>query len=167
MRVHDDAQSTMTDSLRCLETKVPPPLIALVIVAGMWLVTWVTPVVPLAEFVLVPIACVLAAGGMAFALAGSLAFRRAGTTVNPLKPERASQLVVSGVYRITRNPMYLGLLLGLVALAVYFAAPLALAGPVVFAAYIHRFQIKPEERALEAKFGSAYVDYKQRVRRWL
>lgn len=167
MTVRDDAQGNRVDSLRCLETKVPPPAVALVIVAGMWLLAWVTPVVPLAELVRVPIACVLAAGGLAFGLAGSLAFRRAGTTVNPLKPERASQLVISGVYRITRNPMYLGLLLGLAALALYFAAPLALAGPVVFAAYIHRFQIKPEERALEAKFGSAYIDYKQRVRRWL
>jgi protein-S-isoprenylcysteine O-methyltransferase Ste14 len=157
----------MFDSLRRLENKVPPPLVALVIVAGMWLVAWVTPVVPLGALVRVPVACVLAALGVAFALAGSLAFRRAGTTVNPLKPERASQLVISGVYRITRNPMYLGLLLGLVALAVYLAAPMALAGPVVFAGYIHRFQIKPEERALEAKFSSVYVDYKQRVRRWL
>jgi protein-S-isoprenylcysteine O-methyltransferase Ste14 len=157
----------MVDSLRRLETKVPPPLVALVIVAGMWLATFVTPVVPLTDFVRVPIACVLAAGGVAFGLAGSFAFRRAGTTVNPLKPERASQLVAAGVYRITRNPMYLGLLLGLIALAVYLAAPLALAGPVIFAGYIHRFQIRPEERALEAKFGSVYVNYKQRVRRWL
>ena len=157
----------MIDALSCLETKVPPPLIALALVAGMWLATLVTPVVPLADVVRVPIVCVLAAGGVAFGFAGSLAFRRAGTTVNPLKPERATQLVTSGVYRITRNPMHVGLLLGLVALALYFAAPLALAGPVLFAAYIHRFQIKPEEWALEAKFGSVYVDYKQRVHRWL
>lgn len=158
---------TLIDSLRFLEAKVPPPLVALVTAVGMWLATWVTPVVPEAGFVRVPIACVLAAGDVAFGLAGSLAFRRAGTTVNPLKPERTSQLVISGVYRITRNPMYLGLLLGLVALAAYLAAPLTLAGPAVFAAYIHRFQIKPEERALEVKFGSAYIDYRQRVRRWL
>lgn len=167
MTVRDDAQSNTVDSLRCLETKVPPPVVALVIVAGMWLLAWVTPVVPLADFLRVPIACVLAAGGLAFGLAGSLAFRRAGTTVNPLKPERASQLVISGVYRITRNPMYLGLLLGLVALAAYLAAPLTLAGPALFAMYTHRFQIKPEERALEAKFGSTYIGYRQRVRRWL
>lgn len=157
----------MIDSLRCLETKVPPPLVALVIAAGMWLVTSVTPIVPLTDFVRVPVAGVLAACGVAFGLAGSLAFRRAGTTVNPLKPERASRLVTSGVYRITRNPMYLGLLLGMVALAAYFAAPSALTGPVIFAMYVVRFQIEPEERALEAKFGSAYADYKRRVRRWL
>jgi protein-S-isoprenylcysteine O-methyltransferase Ste14 len=167
MTMHDGPNGASVELLRRLETKVPPPLVALVIVAGMWLLAWVTPVVPLAVFARVPIACVLAAGGLAFGLAGSLAFRRAGTTVNPLKPERASQLVDSGVYRITRNPMYLGLLLALIGLAVYLAAPLALPGPVVFAGYIHRFQIKPEERALEAKFGSVYVDYKQRVRRWL
>jgi len=158
---------TSIDSLRFLEAKVPPPLVALVTAVGMWLATWVTPVVPEAGFVRLPIACALAAAGVALGIAGSLAFRAAGTTVNPLKPERASHLVVAGVYRITRNPMYLGLLLGLAALAAYLAALLALAGPVVFAVYIHRFQIKPEERALEAKFGSAYIDYRQRVRRWL
>lgn len=133
----------------------------------MWLVARVTPVVPLPDLVRVMVACVLAAGGVAFGLAGSLAFRRAGTTVNPLRPARASQLVVAGVYRISRNPMYLGLLLGLIALTVYLAAPMALSGPVGFGGYIDRFQIRPEERALEAKFGGAYADYKRRVRRWL
>jgi protein-S-isoprenylcysteine O-methyltransferase Ste14 len=93
---------------------------------------------------------------------------RAGTAVNPLRPERASHLVVAGVYRISRNPMCLGLLLDLIALTVHQAAPMALAGPVGFAACTSiASQIRPEERALEAKFGGAYADYKRRVRRWL
>lgn len=159
--------SRPADPLRRLETKVPPPLVALAIAAGMWFAADVTPVVALAGCGRVPAAGVLALVGVAFALAGSLSFRQARTTVNPLRPERATQLVVAGVYRMTRNPMYLGMLLGLVALAVYLAAPLVLAGPVAFVGYMRRFQIEPEERALGAKFGPAYADYKRRVRRWL
>lgn len=166
MTVHDGAGRT-ADWLRRLETKVPPPLVALVIVAGMWFVARLTPVVFMPDLLRLQVAGVLAAVGAAFAVAGSRAFRKAGTTVNPLKPERASRLVDEGVFQISRNPMYLGLLLGLLALAVYLAAPVALAGPVAFAGYIQRFQIRPEERALEAKFGAEYVDYKRRVRRWL
>jgi len=164
MALRDDAGSAWS---RRLETKLPPPLVALVIVAAMWVVARTTPVVPMADLLRLPVAGVLAAIGIAFALAGSRTFRRAGTTVNPLKPERATRLVVAGVYRFSRNPMYLGLLLGLLALAVYLAAPVALVGPVAFAGYIQRFQIRAEERALEAKFGAEYVNYKRRVRRWL
>ncbi|HEX6016602.1 MAG TPA: isoprenylcysteine carboxylmethyltransferase family protein [Burkholderiaceae bacterium] len=164
--MHDDAGSAGAWSHR-LETKIPPPLVALVIVVAMWLVARVTPVVPLPDLPRLQATGVLAAVGAAFAVAGSRAFRKAGTTVNPLKPERASRLVDAGVYQFSRNPMYLGLLLGLLALAVYLAAPVALVGPVAFAGYIQRFQIRPEERALEAKFGAEYVDYKRRVRRWL
>ena len=76
-------------------------------------------------------------------------------------------MVTHGVYRFTRNPMYLGLLLILLGLAVYLASPWVLLGPVAFAAFITRFQIQPEERALTARFGATYTDYCARVRRWL
>jgi protein-S-isoprenylcysteine O-methyltransferase Ste14 len=79
----------------------------------------------------------------------------------------ASALVTGGVYRLTRNPMYLGLLLDLLAWAVFLWAPLALAVLPIFVLYIHRFQIVSEERALSSLFGSEYADYKQLVRRWL
>jgi protein-S-isoprenylcysteine O-methyltransferase Ste14 len=75
--------------------------------------------------------------------------------------------VCSGAYRFTRNPMYLGLLLVLFGWAAALSSALTLAGPVIFAEYISRFQIKPEERALAALFGSQYEQYKRRVRRWL
>ena len=101
------------------------------------------------------------------ALPALLAFRRARTTVNPLRPERASTLVTTGVYRITRNPMYVGLMLALLAWSVFLASPLSLVGPVVFIAYINRFQIRPEEAVLTAKFGPVYEQYKSTVRRWL
>ena len=112
-------------------------------------------------------ALVVAAIGAAFDVAGILAFRRAKTTVNPMKPEKSAALVCTGVYRITRNPMYVGMVFILLAWAVYLASPWALFGPLVFAVYITRFQIKPEERVLAARFGAEFASYLARVRRWL
>src|SRR6185436_8035975 len=112
-------------------------------------------------------AIVIATAGGFFSIGGFVAFRRARTTVNPMKPESASSLVASGVYRITRNPMYVGLVLVLVAWATFLAAPLALLGPLAFVLYIGRFQIAPEEVALTKRFGTEYADYKAKVRRWL
>lgn len=112
-------------------------------------------------------AIVIGLVGIAFSSAGAIAFRRSRTTVNPLHPERASSLVTCGVYRVTRNPMYVGMLLGLLAWAVGLASPISLAGPVAFIMYISRFQIGPEERVLRAKFGQQFEAYRSSVRRWL
>ncbi len=84
-----------------------------------------------------------------------------------MKPEAASTLVCSGVYRVTRNPMYLGLLLVLTGWAVHLSCAWTLIGPLAFKLYIDRFQIAPEERALSGKFGADYSAYATRVRRWL
>jgi protein-S-isoprenylcysteine O-methyltransferase Ste14 len=111
------------------------------------------------------VAIALVGGG--FSLAGIFAFRRAKTTVNPMTPQRTSSLVTSGVYRVTRNPMYVGLLFVLVGWAVFLSAVWPLLGPVVFVYYIGRFQIAPEEQALAELFGSEYSAYKSGVRRWL
>jgi len=105
--------------------------------------------------------------GAAFDLSGLLAFRASRTTINPLQPQRASALVVGGVYRFTRNPMYVGMALFLLAWAVYLSAVLPFLGPLLFALYITRFQIQPEERVLKALFGAGYLAYAARVRRWL
>jgi protein-S-isoprenylcysteine O-methyltransferase Ste14 len=105
--------------------------------------------------------------GIGFSVGGVLAFRRARTTLNPTKPEQASSLVRSGVYRVTRNPMYVGLLCVLVAWAVFLSSAWALLGPLIFVLYIGRFQIAPEERALAKLFGSEFADYQAKVRRWL
>jgi protein-S-isoprenylcysteine O-methyltransferase Ste14 len=96
-----------------------------------------------------------------------LAFRRANTTINPVKIEAASSIVTNGIYRYTRNPMYVGLTLLLAGWAIHIAVPFVLLGPLVFILYITRFQIIPEERVLTSKFGGEYRKYQERVRRWL
>ena len=154
-------------SFQSLEHRIPPPVVAVAVGVAMWAVAsfWPTPALPVA--CRWPLALVVALSGLISTLAGVISFRSARTTVNPLRPASASTLVTSGVYRITRNPMYVGLLMVLLAWAVFLSVPWALVGPLAFVFYMARFQIEPEERALAEVFGEQYLAYKQRVRRWL
>ena len=150
-----------------LELKVPPPAVALVVALALWWATRYGVLEGVPPPWRIGAALAVAAVGAAFDVAGIIAFRRAKTTVNPMKPEKSVALVSSGVYRITRNPMYVGMVFILLAWAVYLASAWALFGPLLFAAYITRFQIKPEERVLAARFGPEFARYRARVRRWL
>ena len=149
------------------ELKVPPPIVALVLALLMWLTPAVDGLVQIPYPARVLCAIVLVCIGQSIGIAGVFAFRRAKTTVNPTKASLASSLVIQGVYRYTRNPMYLGFLLTLLAWAMFLANPFAVLWVVVFVLYITRFQIIPEERVLAALFGAEYETYKGRVRRWV
>ena len=109
----------------------------------------------------------VAVSGGFIALLGVVAFSRAGTTVNPMKPGSSSSLVVTGIYSVTRNPMYLGVLLVLLAWAINLASALTVLFLPGFVWYMGRYQIEPEERALASLFGSAFTAYAARVRRWI
>jgi len=150
-----------------LEHTIPPPVVAGGIALAMW---FVSPGSLLWSDMLRPrgfVALVLVIAGLVFDLLALLAFLRARTSINPLRPHRASVLITHGVYRLTRNPMYVGLLCYLAAWAVFLATPWALAGPCLFVVTMNRFQIAPEERVMREKFGKEFEDYAARVRRWL
>jgi len=153
--------------MHLLELKVPPPAVAALVGAAMWFAARIGPSLELSLLARSIAFGVIALAGGAIALSGNLAFRRARTTPNPFRPQNASSLVSTGIYSVTRNPMYLGLLLVLLGWAAFLCSALALFGPIAFLAYIARFQIVPEERVLLAKFGAAYSEYLARVRRWL
>jgi len=153
-------------AMSSLELRVPPPVVALLVAAAVWGVVFLVPPSSVPSF-RVAVALGLAVVALAFSASGVLAFRRAKTTKNPMKPEAASSLVVTGVYQVTRNPMYVGLAFLLLAWAVFLWSAWALVGPLAFVAYISRFQIAPEERVLAKLFGAEYLAYKARVRRWL
>ena len=153
--------------MRFLELRIPPPLAGLTVAVGMWAVATFPPVLQLPRLVRLLVAAALGAIGVAIAIGGVMSFRRAKTTVNPLKPETSAALVSTGVYSFTRNPMYLGMVLVLFAWAVYLSSLWSLIGPLFFALYITRFQIVPEERVLDQLFGASFAEYKERVRRWL
>ena len=157
--------------MNALELKIPPPVVALCLALLMWLVA--SPALPsTAPFELpfgfrASLAVALVLIGQGISIAGIVSFRRARTTINPLKPDAASALVRSGVFRFTRNPMYLGLLLTLVGWAVWLWNPASLLFLPVFVLYIDRFQIGPEERALTRLFEAKFAAYRTRVRKWV
>ena len=154
-------------SMSALERKIPPPLVALFLAILMWLTPALAGSFGISQELRRGVALALFCLGLSIAASGIVAFRRARTTVNPIKVSSASALVSGGIYRFTRNPMYLGLLLQLLAWAIFLSNPLALLWLPVFVSYITLFQIMPEERALTSLFGSEYSAYKQSVRRWL
>lgn len=133
----------------------------------MWLIARAAPELasPFARHV--QIAAGLAVIGVVTVVLGALQFHRARTTLTPLNPGAASALVVSGIYRYTRNPMYVGIAIVLLSWAIYLSHPLSVLGVVAFVAYIHRFQILPEEKALRALFPGAFEAYARQVRRWI
>ncbi len=112
-------------------------------------------------------AMILGLVGVSVAVAGVVSFRRAKTTVNPMTPGSASTLVVSGIYGLSRNPMYLGIFFVLLGWGCFLGNLLALLGIPGFVLYMNRYQILPEERALAARFGNGYLSYKAHVRRWI
>ncbi len=150
-----------------LDLKIPPPIVGVLVAIAMWAVAKVGPQFSLELQVRYTLVCILIVVGVAFDLLGLAAFRASRTTINPLKPDHASALVTGGVYRVTRNPMYVGLMLLLLAWGIYLSSLLTLAGLAIFVMYITRFQIQPEERALENIFGEEFSNYEKRVRRWL
>jgi protein-S-isoprenylcysteine O-methyltransferase Ste14 len=153
--------------MSALELKIPPVLITSLFALVMWLVSRLTPAIPISPALKIIFLLVFASLGAYVGLAAVAAFRKANTTVNPLTPESISSLVVSGIFRRTRNPMYLALLLALTGWGLYLANLLSLLLTIGFIFYMNRFQIQPEERALEEIFGSEFNDYKKQVRRWI
>ena len=153
--------------MQTLEHKIPPPVVMLVFAGFMWLLSTsessMALAVPWHKTVAVTMWCL----GVGIALAGVFEFGRVKTTVNPLNPAAASAMVTSGIYRYSRNPMYVGLLLALLGWAVWLSHLLAFALLPFFVLYINRFQIEPEERALSVKFGEQFRNYRSSVRRWL
>ena len=150
-----------------LELKVPPVLLGAVTGALMWIVSFATPsfafVLPARSLC----TALLVLIGAIISLLGVASFRRVQTTVNPMKPGSASTLVNSGIYALTRNPMYLGFFLILIAWGVFLSNIIAFLPLPAFILFMNRFQIEPEERALTAIFGQLFLDYKTKVRRWL
>jgi protein-S-isoprenylcysteine O-methyltransferase Ste14 len=153
--------------MQALELKVPPPIAALLAGIAMWVAAHQLPAVYFASPWHLLLAAICAALGVTIGLLGFSALSQANTTINPVNPEKASSVVTGGIYRYTRNPMYVGLTALLVAWTIWLSVPWAVIGPVAFMLYLTRFQIIPEERAMSLKFGHDYDDYRTRVRRWL
>ena len=145
-----------------------PPLLQLIIslllirlLAG-WL-----PTIDAAESARYLLASLLVMLGFAIGGAGIISFHQAKTTIDPRYPHRSCSLVTDGIYRLSRNPMYVGLVMLQIAYCLYLGSGFGLLVVAGFVLAMNRLQIGPEERALEASFGDDYRRYRARVRRWL
>lgn len=147
--------------------RVPPPVIAVLIaVATLAASGYVHRLWPGHRYVSC-MALMLAACGTVIDVSAKRLFVRLKTKVNPMSPAAAATIVRAGAYRWSRNPMYLGRLMQLLALSLYMASPLGLLCVPAFAIYLDRVQIRAEEQALSARFPAEFADYRSRVRRWL
>ncbi|MBU6489629.1 MAG: isoprenylcysteine carboxylmethyltransferase family protein [Burkholderiales bacterium] len=151
-----------------MKPSIPPPIVTLAAAALMWaLHRWA----PLFTHLIAPpwnrFGSLPAVVGLAIAVAAIVRFRQARTTTNPMDPSKASRLVTDGVFRISRNPMYLGLVLLLIGWAVWLGSASPWLVPPLFVTVITVVQIIPEERALGQRFGDQYRSYQQRVARWV
>ncbi len=153
--------------MRSLELKIPPLVLLLLSVVLMYALAIVLPQWRLPLPYKSALALAWAGAGGVVAALGVWAFRRQRTSVNPVQPEAASQIVRSGIFRYSRNPMYLGFALLLMGWALWLAHPVAFAVVPLFVLWLHAFQIKPEERILLQKFGAPYAQYLREVRRWV
>ena len=148
-----------------LKNKIPPPIVTLIFAALIYFSSEWSPSIVFRGQNLISL--FLMTVGLIVLLIAISAFIKLKTTINPLKPEAASSLVTTGIFRISRNPMYLGMLLLIISLWIKTGAVLGFILVAGFIAYLNYFQILPEERAMKGLFSGKYKTYCQQVRRWL
>lgn len=153
--------------MRWLELRIPPLAVLLAFGTVAAMLDQALPAWRVMPAGLPIVSLLLALAAVLIVLPAVLAFRRQGTTVNPTRPESTSRIVDRGIYRISRNPMYLAFAMLLLAWALWLGHPIALALVPAFVMYMNRFQIEPEERALRSRFGAEYSSYLKTVRRWI
>lgn len=150
-----------------LELKVPPVIQVIIIAIIMYALSKIVVSLKFSLNGSTWLAAIFVILGLSLGVLGVLQFKKAQTTVNPHDISQASHLVTSGIFRYTRNPMYLGLSLVLLGWAFYLSHYLAVMILPLFIIYMTRFQILPEERMMTQKFGKRYQAYISSVRRWI
>ncbi|SIQ56898.1 methyltransferase family protein [Maribacter ulvicola] len=149
-----------------MELKVPPVLVFLCFGLMMFLLAEFLPIGYFDFLGRLLLAKLLIGIGVFTALFALVQFRKVKTTIDPLNPDKASNLVVGGIFKFSRNPMYLALLLLLLALGVFLGNAFNILIAAGFVSYMNRFQIIPEEQILLGKFGRSFKDYCILTRRW-
>ena len=143
-----------------LDTKIPPPIVTLIILTIIYFFE-------IKEYELNTelISITLFSIGLFFIISAVIQFIRIKTTVNPTKPHKTTSLVITGTFKISRNPMYLGMLLIIISYAFYESSIISLILIPFFIFFINKFQIEPEEFEMRRKFGKEYEDYCKKVDR--
>ena len=148
-----------------MKTKIPPPIVTLVSALLIFFSRELFPNYVFEYQSILGIATFIS--GLMILFSAVSLFKEKETTVNPMNPEKASSLVVDGVFKYTRNPMYLGLLLVLVGISIILSLTGGFFFILLFILYINLFQIIPEENAMVDLFKDEFLEYKKNVRRWI
>lgn len=150
-----------------LRLKIPPVAQGIIALIFIWLLNRHMPVLHIDFAFKGILSAMLICIGTLIGFLAVAAFIKIRTTVDPRYPEKTSKLVVIGIYRYSRNPMYLAIVLVLLGISMYLGGISSLMVLVLFVIYINLFQIIPEEKILENKFGERYSKYTDNVRRWI
>ncbi len=150
-----------------LELKIIPPLVTAIFALLMWSVTKITPEYAIFGQYKTTLAIIILSLGIFIMLVAAAFILKAKTTINPMRPDKSSSLVTSGLYKFSRNPIYLADFIILIAFGVYLSNIFSFIIMIGFIFYMNKFQVKPEERFLEEKFGTDYLTFKAQVRRWI
>lgn len=148
-----------------LELKIPPPIIGMITAFIMWLLSLY--VWRLESTLLSNIGIAVIVLGVSLDVIAITGFGVKKTTINPLNPNNTHVIVDTGIYKLSRNPMYLGMAVSLLGWCFFLKSPMSIFALPIFILYLNRFQIVPEEKILAEKFGANYTAYKNSVRRWL
>ena len=148
-----------------LTTKIPPPIITLIF--GLIIYFSKTFFNQFFSYNNNIISLFLLILGLTVFILAVKAFNRQKTTVNPLEPRKASSLVSSGIFKYSRNPMYLGMLIVLLSISFKFNLAGGIVISLFFYLFITKFQILPEEEAMNELFGDEFIEYSNRTRRWI
>lgn len=150
-----------------LTLTIPPPIVGLLSAVGMFLIKKYTDLLPFSLKYQSMLAFAFIVVGFILAVLAAIHFKLDKTTLSPLKPQTSSVLAQQGGFKISRNPMYLGMLFVLLGWGCYLGNVASLLFLPLFVVYMNKFQIKPEEACLRELFGHQYIQYQQKVRRWL
>jgi|TARA_A100001011_G_scaffold259955_1_gene268423 protein-S-isoprenylcysteine O-methyltransferase Ste14 len=146
-------------------SKIPPPLVVLILVISTFFSS------KKIDLIQIPfqtsIAIFILSVGILILINPVLKFIKSKTTINPIKFKKVNKLVTSGIYRYSRNPMYLGMLMIVISSSIFYLNIYSILTPLFFYLWINRFQIKREEVFLTEKFGEDYLSYKKKTRRWI
>ena len=148
-----------------METKIPPPIVTLVFGLSIYFSRGIFQLVEVKYSFYFGILLLIL--GFIILISAVRLFRKDETTVNPLSPEQATKLVTDGIFKYSRNPMYLGMALVLGSIAIFFNLIGGIILVALFCAYITKFQILPEERAMRDLFSDDFDKYTKVTRRWI
>lgn len=145
--------------------KIPPPILVLILVSSNYFSSKKIDLIHLSNQDLISIIILLI--GILIFSNPIFKFIKSKTTIDPIKFKKVNKLIISGIYKYSRNPMYLGLLMIVISTSIFYLNIFSITTPFLFYFWINRFQIKKEEIFLTEKFGEEYISYKIKTRRWI